>query len=137
MKVPTRAMKVPLDTEVAENRYQSDATRSSSPDSLYDRQWAMTLLDRALTRLQAENEQAGKGPEFAALSPFLTAERGGIPYGDIARTLGLTEPAARQAVHRFRRRFRDVFREEISQTVANPAEVEEEIRHLLSVLAGA
>ncbi len=102
----------------------------------YDRQWAMTLLDRALTRLEAEHQRLGKAAEFAVLSPALTAERGDIPYAPMAAQLDLSETAARMAVHRLRKRFREVFREEITQTVADPDEVEEEIRYLLAALAG-
>jgi DNA-directed RNA polymerase specialized sigma24 family protein len=127
---------VPLDTEVAESRYCAEAGNALAPDRLYDRQWAMTLLDRALTRLEAEHQRSGKPAEFAVLSPALTAERGDIPYAAMAAQLGLNETAVRMAVHRLRKRFREVFREEIAQTVAGPNEVEEEIRHLLAALAG-
>jgi RNA polymerase sigma factor (sigma-70 family) len=130
------AAPLPLDTAVAESRYCADAGNSMAPDRLYDRQWAMTLLDQALTRLDAEHKQSGKAAEFGFLSRFLTAERGSIPYETVATQLGLSETAARQAVHRLRKRFREVFRDEIAQTVAAPEEVEEEIRHLLAALAG-
>jgi RNA polymerase sigma factor (sigma-70 family) len=125
-----------LDTETAETRYEADSALSLTPDRLYDRHWAMTLLDRTLTRLRAEHERGGKAKEFAILSPFLTAERGTIPYADVAAQLGASEPAARQAVHRVRKRFREVFREEITQTLATPEEADEEIRHLLAALSG-
>lgn len=127
---------VSLDTALAEDRYQSDSVSALTPDQLYDRQWAMTLLERALTRLEAEHAQSGKAAEFAVLNPFLTAERGAIPYAAVAGQLGLSEATARMAVHRLRKRFRVVFREEIAQGVAAPGEVEEEIRHLLAALAG-
>jgi len=127
---------LPLDTAVAEGRYQTESATPMAPDRLYDRQWAMTLLDRALSRLGAEQEHLGKAAEFARLSPALTAERGEIPYATLATQLGLSETAARMAVHRLRKRFREVFREEIAQTVATPDEVEEEIRHLLAALTG-
>ena len=130
------AAPLPLDTAVAESRYCADTVTSMAPDRLYDRQWAMTLLNQALTRLDTEHEQSGKAAEFAVLSPVLTAERGDIPYATLANQLGLSESAARQAVHRLRKRFREVFREEIAQTVVAPEEVEEEIRHLLAALAG-
>jgi RNA polymerase sigma-70 factor (ECF subfamily) len=130
------ATHLPLDAGTAESRYESDAPLALTPDRLYDRQWAMTLLDRALTRLRTEQERAGKAKEYAVLSPFLTAERGAIPYDQAAAQLGVNEAAARQAVHRVRKRFREVFREEIIQTVAAPEEVEEEIRHLLAALSG-
>ena len=124
-----------LDAIVAEQRYQSEAAQIMAPDRLYDRQWAMTLLDRALNQLGAEHEQSGKAAEFGFLSQFLTAERGAIPYETVAVQLGVSETAARQAVHRLRKRFREVFRDEIAQTVAAPDGVEEEIHHLLAALA--
>jgi RNA polymerase sigma factor (sigma-70 family) len=127
---------VPLDTAVAESRYCEDTQNALAPDRLYDRQWAMTLLERTLTRLEAEHERLGKSAEFAVLSPALTAERGDIPYTAMAAQLGHNETAVRMAVHRLRKRFREVFREEIAQTVADPSEVEAEIRHLLAALAG-
>jgi RNA polymerase sigma factor (sigma-70 family) len=130
------AVHLPLDTETAETRYEADSALSLTPDRLYDRHWAMTLLDRALSRLRTEQERAGKAKEFAVLSPFLTAERGSIPYAQAAAQLGVSEAAARQAVHRVRKRFREMFREEITQTVAVPEEVDEEIRHLLAALSG-
>jgi RNA polymerase sigma factor (sigma-70 family) len=127
---------VPLDTELAESRYGAEARNTLTPDRLYDRQWAMTLLSRALTRLEAEHQRMGKAAEFTVLSPALTAERGEIPYTTMATQLALSEAATRMAVHRLRKRFREVFREEIAQTVAQPGEVEAEIRHLLAALAG-
>jgi len=130
------APSVPLDTKVAETRYCADTKPEVAPDHLYDRQWALTLLDRALSRLEAEHQQLGKTSEFAVLSPALTAERGDISYATLAAQLDLSETAARMAVHRLRKRFRQVFREEIAQTVAEPDEVEAEIRHLVAALAG-
>jgi RNA polymerase sigma factor (sigma-70 family) len=130
------AVAVPLDTAVAESRYCADTKNALAPDRLYDRQWAMTLLERTLTRLEAEHQRLGKSAEFAVLSPALTAERGTIPYATMAAQLGLNETAVRMAVHRLRKQFREAFREEIAQTVANPNEVEEEIRYLLAALAG-
>jgi len=129
-------LSVPMDTAMAESRYCEDTKSALAPDRLYDRQWAMTLLDRTMNRLETEHQRLGKGAEFGVLSPALTAERGDIPYAAMAAQLGQNEPAVRMAVHRLRKRFREVFREEITQTVANPGEVEEEIRHLLAALAG-
>ena len=130
------AVSVPLDTAVAESRYCADVESALAADRLYDRQWAMTLLERAMGRLEAEQHRLGKVTEFAVLSPALTAERGDIPYAKMAAELAQNETAVRMAVHRLRKRFREVFREEISQTVADPGEVEEEIRYLLAALAG-
>jgi RNA polymerase sigma factor (sigma-70 family) len=125
---------VSFDTAVAEGRFQADAGSGMTPDRQYDRQWAMTLLERALARLGTECQQGGKAAEFEVLSPYLTAERGSIPYASLAAVLGGTEAAARQAVHRLRKRFREVFHDEIAQTVESPAETEDEIRYLLSTL---
>jgi RNA polymerase sigma factor (sigma-70 family) len=130
------AVSVPLDTAVAESRYCADTNNALAADRLYDRQWAMTLLERALGRLETEHQRLGKSAEFEVYGPALTAERGDIPYATMAAQLGLSEPAVRMAVHRLRKRFREVFREEIAQTVADPNEVEEEIRYLLAALAG-
>lgn len=130
------AASVPLDTAMAESRYCVDTQAVLTPDRFYDRQWAMTLLDRALSRLEAEQQRLGKATEFAVLSPALTADRGDIPYAAMAAQLGLSEPTTRMAVHRLRKRFREVFREEIAQTVSQPDAVEAEIRHLLAALAG-
>jgi DNA-directed RNA polymerase specialized sigma24 family protein len=127
---------VPLDTAMAESRYCADTKNALAADRLYDRQWAMTLLERTLSHLEAEHQRLGKSAEFAVFSPALTAERGDIPYAAMAAQLGLSEPAARMAVHRLRKRFREVFREQIAQTVTDPDEVEEEIRYLLAALAG-
>jgi RNA polymerase sigma-70 factor (ECF subfamily) len=127
---------LPFDTTAAESRYSNGRDSSLAPDQLYDRQWAMTLLDRALNRLSAEHAESGKTTEFTVLNPALTAARGDIDYAMMAGQLGMTETAVRMAVHRLRKRFRAVFREEIAQTVTSPNELEEEIRHLMAALSG-
>ncbi len=129
------AKAVQLDTALAEGRYTLHSTSPATPDQFFDRQWAMTLLERTLHRLQSEHDTAGKSDEFKSLSPFLTAERGAIPYAELAEKLKLTEATARQAVHRLRKRFREVFREEIQETIAAEDELEDEIRYLLSALS--
>ena len=106
-----------------------------SADHLYERRWALTLLDQTMTRLRHEFAKAGKAADFEQLKVFLTAERGKISYEEIAGKLGINEGAARVAVHRLRKRFREVFREEIAHTVANPEDIDEEVRHLLAALA--
>ena len=86
-------------------------------------------------RLEAEFTQAGRASEFAALKPFLTADPASIAYADAARAIGLGEGAARVAVHRLRKRYRERFREEIAQTVVSAGEIDSELRHLLHALA--
>jgi RNA polymerase sigma-70 factor (ECF subfamily) len=126
---------VSLDTEEAERRYQEDAGTGMTADRVYDRQWAVALLDRTMGRLRAEFAQASKAREFARLKGYLTADREDIPYAEAATATGLSEGAARVAVHRLRKRYRELFREEIAHTVAEPGEVEAELRYLIDVLA--
>jgi RNA polymerase sigma-70 factor (ECF subfamily) len=127
---------LPLDTEIAESRYQAEPSADLSADRIYDRRWALTLLDGAMARLKDEFISAGKADEFQQLKSCLTADRGTIAYGEIAGSLRTTEGAARVAVHRLRKRFRTVFREAIAQTVDDPDQVEDEMRHLLAAMGG-
>ena len=126
---------VPMDTEFAETRYAQEPAATIPADSLYERRWALTLLDQAMAALRAEYEKDGRGDDFAHLKEFLVAERGAIPYGEIAGTLGIAEGAARVAVHRLRKRFREVFRETIAETVTNPGDVDAEIRFVVEILS--
>ena len=125
-----------LDTELAEKRYSIEPVEGSTADKLFERRWALTLLDRTMTRLREEFGSEGKAAEFDKLKVCLAADRGEIRYAEIARSLGMSEGAARVAVHRLRKRFRDIFREEIAHTVSGPEEIEEEVRYLMGVLAG-
>ena len=125
-----------LDTSLAETRYQMEPAADANPDSVYDRRWALTLLDQAMVRLRKEYESEAKGVDFEQLKSFLTVDRAEIGYGAIAARLGISEGAARVAVHRLRKRFREVFREQIAQTVSSPAEIDEEVAHLVAALAG-
>lgn len=125
---------MPFDTAFAESRFATD-NQSLGPDEAYDQQWAFTLLELTMKRLQAEFAAAGKPDEFAALKECLMAERGGIDYAAISKKLGVNEGAARVAVHRLRKRFREIYREEISQTLADGADAEAELRHLAAALA--
>ena len=126
---------LPLDPELAENRYQEEALVEMDADLAFDRHWAVTLLDQALARVRDEHQQQGKGAEFEVFRQFLTVGKEPIAYEEVAVQLGQSEAAVKMAVHRLRRRYRAVFREAIAQTVAAPADVDEEIRHLLQVLS--
>jgi RNA polymerase sigma factor (sigma-70 family) len=112
----------------AETRYRQEPADELSADKLLDRQWALALLDLVLTRLEAETDAT----QFAALKSFLTADKDTIPYAEVAGKLRTTEGAVKVAVHRLRKRYRALLREEIAHTVAGPAEVDEEIRHLFA-----
>jgi RNA polymerase sigma factor (sigma-70 family) len=130
-----RAPHFPLDTEMAEARYQAEPALELSADRIYERRWALALLENTMNRLREEFGQANKAAEFERLKVFLTADKSAIAYADVARDLGTSEGAARVAVHRLRRRFREVFREEVAHTVASAEDVTEELRHLLAALA--
>jgi RNA polymerase sigma-70 factor (ECF subfamily) len=125
---------VSIDADQAEQRYQLEPSAALSPDHIYERQWAMTLLQQAMTRLREEYATAGKEAEFEKLKGTLTAERGAIPYLDLATALGTSEGATRVAVHRLRKRFRELFRATIADTVEEMAEVEDEVRYVARVL---
>jgi RNA polymerase sigma factor (sigma-70 family) len=126
---------ISFDTEAAEQRYLSERSDTIPPDRLFERRWAMTLLNQALDRLQEEYERAGKLAEFQVLKPCLTADRGSIPYEQIAADLGLTMGNARVAVHRLRKRYRQAFRAEVAETVAAVEDIDEELRHIAQILA--
>jgi len=127
---------VPLDAELAERRYQIEPVDELSADRIYERRWALTLIEETVGRLRQEFTDAGKVGEFEQLKAFLTADREKIPYAEMAVTLGQTEGGLRVAVHRLRRRFRELFRQEIAQTVSSPEEIEGELRYLLKALGG-
>lgn len=115
----------------AETRYLAEAVDGLSADKLLDRQWAVALLEQVLGRLQAESYPQ----QFALLKSFLTAGAETVPYAEVAVTLGTSEGAVKVAVHRLRKRYRALLREEIAHTVASPAEVDEELRHLFAAFS--
>jgi len=125
---------VPIDTAFAESRYAADPAATPA-EVVFDRHWALTLLDRAIDHLRTEFQGAEKPAEFDALKACLTTKRGEIDYAALSRQLETSEGAARVAVHRLRKRFREVFREEVAQTLADGADLEGEIRHLATALA--
>jgi RNA polymerase sigma-70 factor (ECF subfamily) len=128
-------IQIPFDAVLAEERYQQQPGELLPAERIYERQWAMTLLEQSMSRLRAEYAAAAREPEFEQIKNCLTAERGSIRYGDIATELGVTEGAARVAVHRLRKRFRELFRAAIADTVDDAAEVEDELRYVAKVLA--
>jgi RNA polymerase sigma-70 factor (ECF subfamily) len=126
---------ISLDAQAAETRYGREPVDPLTPERLFERQWALALLETVVQRLRGEYEGAGKGELFMALRFAITGGRSEVPYGELARQLGTTEPAIRVAVHRLRRRYRQVLRNEIAQTVATPQDVEDELRSLMNSLA--
>ena len=126
--------RVQFDTAMAESRYAADQSVVLAADETYDRQWALTLLDLTLNRLEGEFVTAGKAIDFAKLKSCLMAERGTIDYVAVAKQLDVNEGAARVAVHRLRKRFREIYREEISQTLAGGADLNLELQQLATAL---
>ena len=126
---------ISFDAAVAEERLGREQSGTLAPDLIYDRRWALTLLDEAMIRLESEYTSEGKAGLCRGLKPYLTADRGSIAYPEIAAALGIAEGAARVAVHRFRNRFREVFRQTIADTVSTPEEVESELRLVLEILS--
>ena len=127
------SFRVPLQGHTAETRYVAEPSEQLTAEKLYERRWALTLLDRVLSRLSDEFNAVGKKEQFEKLKPYLMAERESIPYAEAVVVLGMNEGSIKVAVYRLRRRFRELFREEVGHTVARPEEIDEEIRHLLAV----
>jgi len=126
---------VPLQLDTAETRYGQEPADRLAPDQVYERRWAIALLDQVLDRLRAEHVVGHKTALFETLKPCLIGDRPAQPYATLAAQLGLSEGAVKVAVHRLRQRYRQLLREEIAHTVATSGEVEEEMRYLLAVLA--
>jgi RNA polymerase sigma-70 factor (ECF subfamily) len=126
---------IALDSLTAEERYALEPAEQLSADKLFERRWALTLLEQVLSRLRDEQAAAGQSEAFEQLKEFLLAGGRGTPYAELAPRLGTSEGAVKVAVHRLRQRYRELLQEEIANTVASPEEAEEERRYLLSVLS--
>ncbi len=126
---------VPLQFDTAETRYAREPADTCTPEQLFEKQWALTLLESVLSRLREDYARDGKGALFHALEPCLIGSRDMQPYAALGAELGMTEGAARVAVCRLQERYRECLKAEIAHTVASPAEVDEELRHLLRVMA--
>ncbi|MFZ1932718.1 MAG: sigma factor [Thermoguttaceae bacterium] len=125
---------LPISTADAENRYRLEPWHDLTPEKLFERRWALTVLDHVLARLQMALAFEGKQAVFDRLKPFLTGGRESSGYAAVAADLEMSEGAVKTAVHRLRRRYRQLLRDEIAQTVAGPGEIDEEIEYLLSCL---
>ena len=124
-----------LEMDSAEGRFQLEPGSTETPERVFDRLWALTLLERVVARLQAETTARGNPPSrFDLLKAYLTGDEPQLSYAQTASELGISEAAVKVAVHRLRRRFRDLVCDEISHTVSSPAEVEAELRHLWSAV---
>jgi RNA polymerase sigma-70 factor (ECF subfamily) len=126
---------IALDGLNAEQRYALEPAEHLSADKLFERRWALTLLEQVLSRLRNEQSAAGQREAFEQLKEFLLSGGRGTPYAELAARLGTSEGAVKVAVHRLRQRYRELLQEEIAHTVASPEEAEEERRYLLAVLS--
>jgi len=125
---------VSIDAELAEERYRTEPMDESSPDRLFEKRWALTLLERVMTSLREQYEKRGKGKVFEQLSPFLGAKSGVDSYSEIARNLGISENAVRVSVFRLRQRYSSELRSHIAETVDSDEEVAAEIQFLFKAV---
>jgi len=125
---------IALDALDAEARYAVEPVDDMTPERLFDRRWALVVLEEVLARLGREYADTGKESLFHAIKDCLIPQRGDLSYAQTARCLGMSQGALRVAIHRMRRRYRDLLREEIAQTVDSPEQIEEEIAYLLNCL---
>jgi RNA polymerase sigma factor (sigma-70 family) len=124
-----------LDFDSAETKCQLQLADPATAEALFDRQWATTLLDHVLSRLQKEYLAAGKSALFEQLRECLSSPRGAIPYSALGEKIAMSEGAVKVAVHRLRQRYRELLRVEIARTVQSPSEIEEELRYLFTILS--
>jgi DNA-directed RNA polymerase specialized sigma24 family protein len=137
----TRALKrgggltiLPLALDGAEGKYGHEPIEADTPERLYERRWALTVIDRVMSELHGEWTSDGRGPEFEALKAGLVGDAPVGGYAGVGERLGMTEGAVKVAVHRLRRRFQSRLRQHIADTVADPADVDDEIAYLVRVL---
>jgi RNA polymerase sigma-70 factor (ECF subfamily) len=124
---------LPLEFPAGEERYQHEPAHDETPERIFERRWALSVLDRVVERLRSEFVQHGRPEHFDRLKIFLLGQSD-APYAALAREMNTSEGALKVAIHRLRKRYRELFRQEIADTVADPAEVESELRYLATVL---
>ena len=127
---------ISLDDTEAEGRYRLEPADELTADRIYERRWAVALLDQVMLGLRREYAAEGREEWFDALKLFLYDEKSPVSQAGIGRRFGVSESAVKSAVHRLRTLYRERLREEVANTVANPSEIDDELRHLLAVLSG-
>jgi DNA-directed RNA polymerase specialized sigma24 family protein len=127
---------ISLEASAAAERYQLEPLDTGSPGRLFERRWALALLDQVLQRLGQEFQEAGNGALFRRLQDFLVTGQTEARYPEAAADLGMSEDAVKKAAQRMRQRYYELFREEIAHTVADPGEIEDELRYLCEIMAG-
>jgi RNA polymerase sigma-70 factor (ECF subfamily) len=124
----------PLDFDTAETRYRAEPGHDETPDKEFEKRWALTLLVKVLGRLREEMGQAQGSERFEKLSRYLTDDQPGVTYRQVGEELNMSESAVKVAVHRMRKRYGQLLREEVGQTVDEPGKVDEEIRYLFAAM---
>ncbi|MBI2949058.1 MAG: sigma-70 family RNA polymerase sigma factor [Verrucomicrobia bacterium] len=125
---------VPIDVTDCETRYGEEPADLVAPDKIFERRWALTLLERTLAQLRQEYAADGRTELFEVLKTFLIGGTDLPTYAEIASGLGLREDTVKMSVHRLRKRYRETLRQEVAHTVSSPAEIDEELRHLFDAL---
>lgn len=126
---------VPIDADDAESRYGFEPASDVTPDRIFERRWAMMVLERTLASLRGEYEDSGKGAIFEHLKGIITVGKADLSYAELAGELKLTEGAVKVAAHRMRQRYREKLRRQIADTVGSESEVDEELRNLMAALS--
>lgn len=126
---------VSFDQSEAEGRYAREPSHGMTAERLFERRWALTLLDLVMERLEFDMARSGKSRLFEALRPSLVGGGEKVPYAEVAAGLGISEEAARVAAHRLRKKYRELLRDEVGRTLEDPSGVDEEIRALFAALA--
>ena len=124
----------PLGFRSGEERYQREPAHNETPELIFERRWALSVIDRVVDKLREEFVHHGRPEHFESLKMFLLGQSD-APYAALAREMNTSEGALKVAIHRLRKRYRELFRQEIADTVADPAEVESELRFLAGVLS--
>jgi RNA polymerase sigma-70 factor (ECF subfamily) len=125
---------ISLDAASAETRYRLEPVETATAETMFEKNWALALLEEVFQQLCREHEAAGEGDLFEQLKFCLTGERSSIPYAELSAKLRLSQGALKARVHRLRRRYRELLRAEVANTVFGPEEVEDELKHLFRVL---
>jgi RNA polymerase sigma-70 factor (ECF subfamily) len=124
-----------LDWAAAESRMHCEPADTMTPERQFERAWATTLLERVVERLRSEMAAAGSSHQFDVLKPALLGPKDRVSYQEAAAALGCSPETARQKVHRMRKRYRELLREEVGQTVADPSEIDDELRCLFELFS--
>jgi RNA polymerase sigma-70 factor (ECF subfamily) len=125
---------VSIDAQDAEGTWRAEPVDELTAEKLYDRRWALALLEQALGQLRAEYAGSGRGPVFEALAVVLSGDKPDVSYAELGARLGMSEGAVKVAVHRLRQRYGEVVRTQVGDTVSRPEQVDEELQHLFAAL---